>query len=115
MIIGVTYAGGARHPTCWVMEPPLGVGPHMWQGGSMCPFLASEDVWTSRRNTIPEFLEHAAVWLVKRMVFDQAGVWIGGEHAHTRGYYVAMLQPSDQCWCRSGRPYRYCHRREDTR
>lgn len=113
--IAVHHNGNRAHPKCWVLSPiiPPTKRRHIWPDGSICPFLASEDVWVWNRDTVADFMPHVLIWLVSWLVFDQTGEWIVGEHEGTPEFHLAVLRASDQCWCRSGRKYFKCHLRED--
>jgi hypothetical protein len=111
----IHYSGLRDHPRCWILSPqiPPDQRRHFWNDGSICPFLASESIWTWDRHTVADFVPHISVWLVTWLIFSRTGDWIVGEHAATPEYHLAVVKPSDQCWCRSGRKYRKCHMRTD--
>lgn len=111
----IEYNGGTAVPRCRVESPiiPFEKRRHMWGDGSVCAFLASESVWVWSKDTVASFLPHVLIWLVKWMVFDDSGVWIGSEHRSDPGYHLQFLDPRGPCWCGSGSPYRRCHRRQD--
>ncbi len=113
--IAIHYLGGRAHPRCWVVSPhiPKERGRHIWDDGSICPFLASDDAWVYDRDTVADFVPHISVWLVTWLVFQRTGVWIVGEHEGTPEHHLEIIHPTDQCWCRSGRKYRKCHLRAD--
>lgn len=113
--LAVSYDGGIALPRCHVVHPviPAAKRRHMWSDGAICAFLASERVWLWNRDTVASFLPHVLIWLVKWMVFDRAGVWIGSEHRSDPGYHLRCVGPRDPCWCGNGLPYRKCHRRKD--
>jgi hypothetical protein len=111
--IRVFYSGGAEDPRCWVGGITPVNGRHVWGDGSICPFLSSKISWDRTRDTVADFVGHVSVWLITWMVFQQAGVWIVGEHGGTPGYHLAAIRPNEHCWCRSGKKYRNCHMRAD--
>lgn len=112
-MIRVYYAGGQDHPRCWVEGINGENGRHLWGDGSLCPFMASEDVWTWTRHTVADFIGHVSVWLVSWMSWQQTGVWLAGEHDSTPSYHLSHIRPNGQCWCRSGKKYRKCHMQSD--
>ena len=109
--IDVRWDGSNADPRCWVISPPvwtLDKKKHVWGDGSICPFMSSE-AWDANRDDVVNFMAHAAVWLVKWMLWDQTDVWIGAEHAFSPEHHLASVQPTNRCWCRSGRQYASCH------
>lgn len=109
--VEVRWDGGNADPRCWIIAPPVWTAErkkHVWGDGSICPFMSSE-AWDADRDDVVDFMAHVAVWLVKWMLWDQTDVWIGPEHAFSPEHHVASLQPTDRCWCRSGREYVKCH------
>lgn len=111
----VRYSGNSADPRCWVRAPPVATlhkRKHVWNDGSICPFLSSEG-WDADHDDVVDFMGHVAIWLVKWMLWDQTGVWIGGEHGTGPQFHLSTLRAADPCWCRSGRPYRFCHRQGD--
>jgi len=60
--------------------------------GAICAFLASDRVWIWHKDTVAEYLPHVLIWLVKWIVFDQTGEWIGAEHASTPQYHLRWGQ-----------------------
>lgn len=112
-VVRVEIIPDGSDPRCFVESPQITKPKHMWRDGSICPFLSSVSAWDPAVHTVADFMPDVSVWLLKRMVYDQTGVWIGREHDHARAYYVLMLKSSDRCWCRSGNEYGICHQAED--
>lgn len=113
--VEVWYDGGCADPKCWVIWPPVSTlhkRKHTWGDGSICPFLSS-DGWDCHHDDVVDFMGHVAVWLVKWTLWDQTGVWIGPEHLFSPEHHLGSVHPTDQCWCRSGLPYRCCHLQRD--
>jgi hypothetical protein len=114
----VRYDGGRGDPRCWIRWPPVVTlqkpTPHVWSDGSVCPFMSSEG-WDCDSNDVADFMGQVVVWLVKWMLWDQTGIWIGGQHRADPGYHLSVVQPGAPCWCRSGIPYRDCHLAPDRR
>lgn len=107
----VRWDGGNADPRCWIVAPPVWTPErkkHIWGDGSICPFMSSE-AWDADRDDVVDFMAHVSVWLVKWMLWDQTDMWMGPEHAFSPEHHVASLQPTDCCWCRSGREYARCH------
>ncbi len=104
----VIYAGGREHPKCWVVTPIIFPTIHLWGDGSLCLYFARDDIWEYSRNDIADFMSHVPPWLVKWMVYDQTGVWIGPQHHSTPGYHLSRGK-GRQCWCTSGKDYATCH------
>lgn len=113
--VSVRYTGGHDHPRCWVSGVNPGNAKHLWGDGSLCPFMASEDYWAWHTHTVADFIGHVSIWLVSWITWRRSGVWIVGEHDNTPGYHLSVIDPNDQCWCRSGKKYRKCHMHEDQR
>lgn len=111
----ITYPGKEALPRCYVISPliPKEKQNHMWADGAMCAFLASEGVWDWRTHTVADFFPHALVWLVKWMVYDKTGIWIGAQHNSSPQYHLQIIGGNDTCWCGSGRSYRKCCRPKD--
>lgn len=101
-------------PRCWVLSPVILTTKHMWWDWSICDSLASE-VWLLGKQTVVSVIPDYLIWLVKWMVYDQTGEWIGTEHNNTPEYHLKIVDPSTPCWCRSGESYRKCHREKDKR
>jgi hypothetical protein len=112
-LMRVYYGGGHGHPRCWVDGVNAQNAQHLWDDGSLCPFMASEDAWVWTHHTVADFIGHLSVWLVSWMLWQQAGIWLVGEHASTPGYHLDKIRPNEQCWCRSGKKYRKCHMQTD--
>lgn len=111
--IHLYYGGGSEDPRCWVDGIDRTNGRHMWDDGSICPFLSSKSSWNWTHDTAADFLGHASVFLITWMAFQQTGVWIVGEHDNNPGYHLGNIRPNDHCWCRSGKKYRKCHMQSD--
>lgn len=111
----ITYSGNEALPKCYVLAPliPQEKRKHMWADGAICAFLASEGIWQWRAHTVTDFLPHVFVWLIKWVVFDATGVWIGAQHDSSPLYHLRIVDRDDPCWCGSGRLYRKCHRIQD--
>ncbi len=109
--IEIRHNGGREHPKCFISNPyiPQEKQRHFWADGSICPFMASEDIWVWNKNTVADFMPHVIVWLARWMVWDQTGHWPGIEHQMSPQYHLANIRPGQQCWCRSGRKYYKCH------
>jgi SEC-C motif len=113
--IAVSWTGDEALPRAFVASPliPDAKRMHMWRDGAICAFLASERVWVWHRDTVVDFIPHVLVWLVKWMVYDQTGAWIGSQHGNTPQYHLDQVHPKAPCWCGGGREYRKCHRGDD--
>lgn len=109
----ITYSGGHDDPRCWISGIDQTNGRHMWNDGSICPFLSSSTTWDWRVDTVADFAGHVSVFLVSWAVFQTTGIWLVGEHQNSGTYHLSILKPSDQCWCRSGKKYRKCHMQFD--
>jgi SEC-C motif len=109
----ITYSGGRDDPRCWIMGLDFTNGRHMWNDGSICPFLSSSTTWDWMVDTVADFAGHVSVFLVSWMTFQRTGIWIVGEHRNTGTYHVSTIRPNDLCWCRSGKKYRKCHMQQD--
>lgn len=111
----VRYGGGRRHPKVFVRSPvlPLHKARHLFSDGSICPYAPWENVWLWARDTVVDYMGHAVVWLIKWIVWDQAGVWIGPEMSHAPGFLVKAIERNQQCWCGSGLKYKKCHLAQD--
>jgi hypothetical protein len=73
----------------------------------------SSEGWNCDRDDVVDFMGQVAVWLIKRMLWDQTGVWISSQHRADPEYHLSAIDPEDPCWCRSGIPYRQCHLQHD--
>jgi hypothetical protein len=114
--IEVQYGGGEAHPTAYVRDPVVPHSKrkkHHYLDGSLCAYPAWFDVWRWDRDTVVDFMAHAAEWLVKWTVWGQASVWLGPEKGHDRHLLLREISPDQQCHCRSGKSYGACHRPED--
>lgn len=107
----VHYDGSRAPPRCYVLFPVILTWKHMWHDWSICDSLASQS-WTGTE-TVADAMPDYLIWLVKWMVYDQTGKWIGAEHESTPEYHLANVKPDDPCWCRSGRLYGECDRERD--
>ncbi len=83
--VRVRYRGGSALPRASVDAPAVdpSITPHTWSDGAACPFNAADNVWTWTRDTVADFMPHFAIWLVKLLVFQQSGAWIGAQHLAT--------------------------------
>lgn len=115
--ISIMYGSLRAVPRCYVVSPaiPPRKRRHMWGDGAMCAFMASEDVWVWNRDTVADAMPYFLVWLVKWMVFDETGIWIGSEHQADPGYHRRVVGRNDQCWCGSGLKYKRCHLGQEER
>jgi hypothetical protein len=111
----IVYRGNETFPRCSVVSPaiPREKGMHMWADGSICAFLPAKDVWNWSRDTVADLMPDWLVWLVKWMVYNQSGVWIGAQHQFSPYYHLQILKSKDLCWCGSGQQYRHCHKKEE--
>ena len=111
----ISYGGGEAFPRAWVKSPVIRPEKrlHMWGDGSICAFLPSRDVWNWSKGTVADLMPDWLVWLVKWMVYNDSGVWIGAQHQFSPSYHLRLLNSKDLCWCGSGRQYRWCHKKED--
>jgi hypothetical protein len=111
----IMWAGNEMLPRAFISSPfiPHDKKMHMWNDGAVCAFLASDRVWTWHTDTVATFLPHVLIWVVKWMVFDQTGIWIGAEHGNTPQYHLEHVHPKAPCWCGKGPQYRKCHRPAD--
>ena len=103
------------HPKVFVRSPVLQPhkARHLFRDGSICPFAPWENVWLWSRDTVVDYMGHAVVWLIKWIVWDQTGVWIGPEMSHAPGFLLKTIQRNQQCWCGSGLKYKKCHLAQD--
>lgn len=115
--IKITYSGGSRHPKAVVLDPVIkpDESEHMFGDGSVCAYPPWQGVWDWQINTVADFADHIAVWLVKWNVWQQTGVWLGDEMQHGKAFLFFNIKPTAQCWCGSGKEYGACHRVNDAR
>lgn len=115
--IKITYGGGSRHPRGFVLDPviPPEEREHMFADGAVCAYPPWHGVWDWQTNTVADFADQVALWLVKWNVWQQTGVWLGEEMQHNKGFLFFNIKPTEQCWCGSGRQYGGCHRISDAR
>jgi hypothetical protein len=107
----VRYRGGKQHPKVIVCRPaiPPQKARHLFGDGSICPYAPWENIWLGDRDSIVDYMGHAAVWLIKWMVWDQTGIWIGPELSHHADFLIKTIKRNQQCWCGSGLKYKKCH------
>lgn len=115
--IKITYGGGSRHPKAYVLDPVIkpDESEHMFGDGSVCAYPPWQGIWDWQTNTVADFTDHIAVWLVKWNVWQQTGVWLGDEMQHGKAFLFFNIKPMEQCWCGSGKEYGACHRVNDAR
>jgi hypothetical protein len=113
----ISYSGGAQHPAAHVRDPPTPELKrwHMFGDGTICPYAPCLEVWRWKEHTVVDYLGHVLGWLIKWMVRDQAGVWIGPEINHEPTFLLRNIGRSNECWCGSGKKYKRCHRPYDER
>ena len=111
----ISYSGGKQHPTAYVIEPEIPEDKrwHMFGNGAVCPYAPWLEIWKWQEHTVVDYLGHALGWLIKWMVRDQAGIWIGPEMSHESAFLLRNISRNDQCWCGSGKKYKKCHRERD--
>ncbi|HEY0321189.1 MAG TPA: SEC-C metal-binding domain-containing protein [Pyrinomonadaceae bacterium] len=112
----VKYGGDETHPRAYVRHPVVPVPErqkHHLGDGALCAYPPWQGVWRWERDTVVQFMGHVTEWLVKWMVWEQAGVWIGPEMGHARGFLLQEVRFEQECHCGSGRQYRDCHLAED--
>lgn len=115
--IKITYGSGRRHPQGFVLDPviPPEERKHLFADGAICAYPPWHGVWDWQRNTVADFADQVAVWLVKWNVWQQTGVWLGEEMRHDKGFLLFNIKPNEQCWCGSGERYGKCHQASDAR
>ncbi len=115
--IKITYGGGKRHPRAFVIDPniPPEERKHMFGDGAICAYPPWQGVWDWQLNTVADFADQAAIWLVKWNVWQQTGVWLGDEMRHENTFLFFNIKETAQCWCGSGECYGECHRESDAR
>ena len=113
----IAYGGGIRHPRAFVIKPkiPPEECRHMFGDGAICAYPPWQNVWDWQRNTVAEFADQAAIWLIKWNVWQQTGVWLGDEIRHDKGFLFFNLKADEQCWCGTGKRYDNCHQASDGR
>lgn len=112
----VQYGGGEAHPRAYVRDPVVPFfkrEKHHYKDGALCAYPPWQGVWRWDRDTVVDFMSHAAEWLVKWTVWEQAGVWLGAEMGHDLGFLLREVPPEQECHCGSGKRYQHCHRRGD--
>jgi hypothetical protein len=113
--VEIKYSGGAQHPAAYVRDPPVPELKrwHMFGDGSICPYAPWLQIWKWQEHTVVDYLGHVLGWLIKWMVRDQAGVWIGPEINHDPTFLLRNIGRNNECWCGSGKKYKRCHRTHD--
>ena len=112
----VQYGGSKVHPKAFVRAPVVPLfkrRKHHLSDGSLCAYPPWKGIWQWERDTVVDFMSHAVEWLVKWMVWEQAGIWLGPEMMHDRGFLLREIRPEQECHCSSGRQYGLCHMQED--
>lgn len=109
--------GPPSHPKVFMtirQLPPL--CPHVYDDGRLCPLLPSRGAWSWERNSLANYLDHIAIWLVKFSVWDAIrkatghGIWIGSEASHDP-IILAVTPRNAQCHCGSRLRFGQCHGR----
>lgn len=115
--IKITYGGGSRHPRAYIIYPviPPEEREHMFGDGAICAYPPWQGVWDWQINTVADFTDQTAIWLVKWNVWQQTEAWLGDEMRHEKAFLLFNIKVTDQCWCSSGRQYGVCHRISDAR
>ena len=115
--IKIIYGCGSRHPSAYVLDPviPPEEREHMFGDGSVCAYPPWQGVWDWQTNTVADFTDQVAVWLVKWNVWQQTDVWLGDEMLHDKAFLFFNIKVTEQCWCGSGKQYGVCHRINDAR
>lgn len=120
--VELIYQEPPAHPRVRVLEPKITPErfpghPHFYADGCICPIFPPDGTWRWERDTAAEYLVHVAIWLVKHAVWKATqerngrGVWIGPDVVqHSIASLMRHTDPSAQCPCGSGRPYRQCCR-----
>ena len=112
----VQYGGGEAHPRAYVrtpMVPYFRREKHHYVDGALCAYPPWKGVWQWDRDTVVTFMSHAAEWLVKWTVWEQAGVWLGAEMGHDPAFLLREIKPDQECYCGQGKQYQHCHRPAD--
>jgi hypothetical protein len=111
----IKYRGGKQHPAAYLRDPliPEAKRRHMFGDGSICPYAPWLEIWRWEEHTVVDYMGHILGWLIKRTVWDQAGIWIGPEMKHDPGFLLRTIGRNNQCWCGSGKKYKKCHRPSD--
>jgi hypothetical protein len=112
----VQYGGGQAHPRAYVRNPVVPFfkrEKHHYKDGALCAYPPWLGVWRWDRHTVVEFMSHAAEWLIKWAVWEQAGVWLGAEMGHDPRLLLHEIQPEQECHCGSGKQYQFCDRQGD--
>ena len=81
---------------------------------ALCPYRPGDGEWSWRTGDLVLFLDYVAIYLAKHIIWvrtgaDEGAVWIGPQASHAPGDLVAELDPTGECRCGSGAPYRGCH------
>jgi hypothetical protein len=79
-----------------------------------CVHRPGDGEWSWRTGDLVLFLDSVAIYLAKHIIWvrtgaDEGGMWIGPQASHVPGDLVAELDPTGECRCGSGAPYRVCH------
>lgn len=111
----VSYSGAKQHPTAHVIDPEIPENKrwHMFGNCAICPYAPWLEIWNWQEHTVVDYLGHVLGWLIKWMVRDQTGVWIGQEISHDPAFLLRSIGRNDECWCGSGKKYKKCHRLHD--
>ncbi|HHY08259.1 MAG TPA: hypothetical protein GX530_07010 [Corynebacteriales bacterium] len=111
------HEGPPSHPKVFMTLPQLPrLCPHVFPDGSLCPLLPSGGAWSWVENSLADYLDHIAIWLVKFSVWDATrkatgqGIWIGSEAPHDPAS-LAATPLNAQCYCGSGLRFGQCHGR----
>lgn len=96
------------HPRAYILKPQVSVmDPHMYGDRSICPLTPQSNEWSWERDTLVDFLDGVSEWALKHSIWKKTKRWIGSATPHG-GDSLLHVRPSDQCPCRSGKPYGEC-------
>jgi hypothetical protein len=111
----VRHGGGRRHPKVYVRDPviPEEKRRHMFGDGSICPYAPWQPIWLWEEHTVVDYMGHTLGWLIKWMVWEQVGAWVGLEIDHDPRFLLRNIGSNKPCWCGSGKKYKKCHRASD--
>ncbi len=107
--IKVIHRAPPAHPRAWLISPKIPSAPHRYlPEGAICPLTPHEREWSWETHSLVDYIDAIAVWLIKVNAYIKNGYqWIGGESSH-KPQDLAKINPHEQCWCGSGRPYGLC-------
>lgn len=110
--IRVEDFGDRRVPYARVLEPPIPKDErrHSIGADGICAFAPWEHPWDPDVSQIVDFVDHSLIWLFKQTVYSQSKHWLGSEMQHRAEFLLKTIQPTQPCYCGSGKNYEDCHR-----